>query len=708
MANRFPLIANAITRQLEELKVGDNLNLSQSGIYDGTSSGTAGYVLTSTGSSISWQAPLTTEQIQDIIGDMVSVNTETNISVTYDDANAKLNFSVPIATTTVAGVVKPDGTTLTISPTGTLTVIGGGNQGATNLDGLSDVTIGGAIVGQTLRYNGTQWINAVLSYNDLGSTPILAPVATSGIYNDLTFKPSIPNFINDLADVDGTPSVGQVLKWNGSNWSPAADLTGGGVGGGIALTDLSVTTNTSPSGSGALTYDNSNGTFTFTPPNLSAFLTSETPSDWNATTGVAAILNKPTLAAVATSGSYSDLSGKPTLAAVATSGSYTDLTNTPTIPAAQVPSDWTATTGVTRILNKPTLATVATSGEYADLANRPSLASVAISASYNDLVDLPVIPAAQVSSDWNAISGVARILNKPTLATVATSGLYSDLGGRPSLSTVATSGNYNDLTNRPALSTVAITGSYNDLLNKPTLVTALSALTDVTITSPVSNQSIRYNGTRWVNITDPAYITLSSVSIGANAAASGSGGLAYNNTNGVFTYTPPNLSSYITGIGSFSIDALSDVATSGAVSGQVLKWNGSSWNPADAAGGRSTVQASTSSIANGASENVTIVGFKSYALLKIQTSAAAWVTIYSDTGSRLSDASRSENTDPTSGSGVIAEVIHTAAATTKITPGTIGWNDDTIPSTNIYLKVVNKSGSTAAITVTLTILQLET
>jgi len=59
-----------------------------------------------------------------------------------------------------------------------------------------------------------------------------------------------------------------------------------------------------------------------------------------------------------------------------------------------------------------------------------------------------------------------------------------------------------------------------------------------------------------------------------------------------------------------------------------LKWNGSSWNPADAAGGRSTVQASTSSIANGASENVTIVGFKSYALLKIQTSAAAWVTIY--------------------------------------------------------------------------------
>lgn len=39
------------------------------------------------------------------------------------------------------------------------------------------------------------------------------------------------------------------------------------------------------------------------------------------------------LATVATSGSYADLTNKPTLAAVATSGSYDDLTNKPTIPA---------------------------------------------------------------------------------------------------------------------------------------------------------------------------------------------------------------------------------------------------------------------------------------------------------------------------------------------------------------------------------------
>lgn len=42
------------------------------------------------------------------------------------------------------------------------------------------------------------------------------------------------------------------------------------------------------------------------------------------------------------------------LATVATSGSYNDLSNKPTIPAAQVQSNWNATTGMGAILNKPT------------------------------------------------------------------------------------------------------------------------------------------------------------------------------------------------------------------------------------------------------------------------------------------------------------------------------------------------------------------
>lgn len=47
------------------------------------------------------------------------------------------------------------------------------------------------------------------------------------------------------------------------------------------------------------------------------------------------------------------------LATVASTGSYDDLSNKPSIPAAQVSSDWNASSGVAQILNKPTLGTAA-------------------------------------------------------------------------------------------------------------------------------------------------------------------------------------------------------------------------------------------------------------------------------------------------------------------------------------------------------------
>ena len=45
----------------------------------------------------------------------------------------------------------------------------------------------------------------------------------------------------------------------------------------------------------------------------------------------------------------------------------------PTIPAEQVNSDWNASSGVAQILNKPSLATVATSGSYNDLSDKPTI-----------------------------------------------------------------------------------------------------------------------------------------------------------------------------------------------------------------------------------------------------------------------------------------------------------------------------------------------
>jgi plastocyanin len=115
----------------------------------------------------------------------------------------------------------------------------------------------------------------------------------------------------------------------------------------------------------------------------------------------------------------------------------------------------------------------------------------------------------------------------------------------------------------------------------------------------------------------------------------------------------------------------------------------------------------TSSIADGAAANLDITGFKGYALYTITTSAAAWVTLYTDGASRTADASRGEGTDPAPDAGVIAEVITTSGQRVKLSPGTIGYNLESTPTTNIPVTVRNKSGSAASITVAIEILQLE-
>lgn len=199
--------------------------------------------------------------------------------------------------------------------------------------------------------------------------------------------------------------------------------------------------------------------------NDSGFITlSDIPAqvnaDWDATSGAGQILNKPSLATVATTGDYSDLSGTPSIP-TATS----DLTNdsgfiTLSDVPAQVQPDWNASSGLGEILNKPNLATVATTGAYSDLTGTPSIPTATsdlqndsgfitlsdvpaqVNADWNassgaaQILNKPTIPAAQVNSDWNAASGVSQILNKPNLATVATTGAYADLSGKPTIPSV--------------------------------------------------------------------------------------------------------------------------------------------------------------------------------------------------------------------------------------------------------------------------------
>ena len=76
--------------------------------------------------------------------------------------------------------------------------------------------------------------------------------------------------LGDLSNVSSaTPSTGQVLKWNGTAWAPGTDLQASG-GTGISLTDLSVSVATA--GTANLSYDNTSGTFTYTPPDLTGYI----------------------------------------------------------------------------------------------------------------------------------------------------------------------------------------------------------------------------------------------------------------------------------------------------------------------------------------------------------------------------------------------------------------------------------------------------
>lgn len=111
---------------------------------------------------------------------------------------------------------------------------------------------------------------------------------------------------------------------------------------------------------------------------------SQVQTDWNASSGLAKILNRPTLSTVAMTGQYGDLSG------------------TPTIPAAQVASDWNAVSGVAAILNKPTLF----NGAYSSLTSIPStFAPSAHTQAFSTITSTPTTLSGYGIADAYPLSG---------------------------------------------------------------------------------------------------------------------------------------------------------------------------------------------------------------------------------------------------------------------------------------------------------------
>lgn len=455
-------------------------------------------------------------------------------------------------------------------------------------------------------------------------------------------------------------------------------------------------------------------------PHLSSVATSGSYAD---------LSNKPALF----SGSYSDLTNKPTLF----SGSYSDLTSKPTIPNNTTQlingNNWITLSSVTwaNLLNKPSFADVATSGSYADLTNKPTIplayslptASTSIlggvkvdgttvvinngiisstsggsgdvmgpaTATGNAIARFDATTGKLIQNSLVTISNLGAIVapiagsvipfhfdNQEAFPSAATyhgaiahshadgkmyfahGGTWNALANANELPNPQIQSDWNAVSGLSAIlnKPVLFSGNYNDLSNKPTI-----PATQI----PSDWIQVDVNALDYIKNKPPIPATLTALGIpdGTN------GQVLTTNGAGVFTFTT------VLGVGGSGLSS------------------------------RTTATGTTTSLAANATENMSYTGFKSYMLLKIVTSEACWVRIYSSVAARTADAGRLINTDPTPSSGVIAEVVSTGAGAIAITPGVYGFNDEAIPTSAIPIAITNKSGIATEITVVLTILQIE-
>ena len=259
-----------------------------------------------------------------------------------------------------------------------------GGAGATTIGGLNDVDVTGLTTGQVLKWNGTQFTPAADATGGGGSSLTIQDEGSA-----LSTAATTLNFVGSAVTASGTGATKTIT------------ITGGGSG--IALTDLSVGSEGSASGDGAIAYNSGTGVFTYSPPTLNG------------------------------------------------------LTNAGDVDF-----------GTNKILY---------SNHYAQLADLPSATT------YH--------------------------------------GMFAHVHGTGK-AYYAHAGNWVPLADESQLT--------------------LDGLTGVSTSGVSSGQVLKYNGTSWAPAADSAGsggIALGDISVGSEGTASGDGSLAYNNSTGVFTYTPP-------------------------------------------------------------------------------------------------------------------------------------------------------------------------
>ena len=348
-----------------------------------------------------------------------------------------------------------------------------------------------------------------------------------------------------------------------------------------------------------------------------------------------------------------------------------------------------------------------------------------------------------VNADWNSSSGLTQILNKPTSFYTLPQATTTVLGGvRVDGTSITIDPSNGQISAAPSGYTlpVATNGTLGGVMIGAGLSITSSGVLSTTVQSiPVASATIlggikigsglaidSSTGIASVDLPTASATVLGGVKVGSGLSIDSSGILS-TSSSAISIASPTTLGGIKNGT-SINVDQTTGVtnivpATSsqigGVIIGSGLAITATGVLSATGGGGgggggtplssRTTVSGTTILIAPGTYDTFDISGgFKTYALIQINLSDAAWCRIYSSSQARTNDLNRNVGEDPAPGSGVIAEVITTGQNQEQvITPFTLGGNTESPVSTNIYVAVTNLSSQNTTITATLTILQLE-
>jgi len=123
---------------------------------------------------------------------------------------------------------------------------------------------------------------------------------------------------------------------------------------------------------------------------------------------------------------------------------------------------------------------------------------------------------------------------------------------------------------------------------------------------------------------------------------------------------------------------------------------------------RDVVTVTAVNLASGATADVNAQLGKSFALFRVETSAPAWVRIYSNAAYRSSDADRSSTQEAEDVPGVIAELVTTPESLiVDFSPVAVGAHFVTNPDGNIPLAVRNLGATVTNLVAQLTRINLE-